>query len=73
MPKRQLLPEYETDQMIELIRQRIHNEDYQKMLYLRLIKGWTFEKISFKLKYTPKTVRKHIHECEEILFKHFPG
>ena len=73
MPKKQVLPDYETDQIKELIRQHIHNEVHQKMLYLRLVKGWTFEKIGEQLGYTDKTVRKHVHDCEYILFKHLPG
>lgn len=38
MPKQQPLPDYETDQIIELIKQRIHNKLDRKMLYCAL---WT--------------------------------
>ena len=78
MPKKQKLPEYETDQAIELIRQRIHNKLDRKMLYWRLIDGDTFEAILDKVFdeegiRTVKTVRNRIHKGEEILFKHLPG
>lgn len=78
MPKKQILPEYETDQAIELIRQHIHNKLDRKMLYWRLIDGDTFEAILDKVFdeegiRTVKTVRNRIHKGEEILFKHIPG
>lgn len=75
MPK-QALPDYETDQVIELIKQRIHNKLDRKMLYLRLVDGDTFEEILGKVYNmdkirTVKTVRTRIHKGEEILFKNF--
>lgn len=70
MAKKQILRDYTTDQMVELIKQRIHNSEDRKMVYMRLIDGATFEKISERTGYTEKTVRTHIHRCEEILFKH---
>ena len=75
MPK-QALPDYETDQVIELIKQRIHNKLDRKMLYLRLVDGDTFEEILSKVYNmdkirTVKTVRTRIHKREEILFKNF--
>lgn len=76
MPKQQRLPDYETDQVIELIKQRIHNKLDRKMLYWRLVDGDTFEEILDKVYdmdkiRTVKTVRRRIHRGEEILFKNF--
>ena len=76
MPKQQAIPDYETDQVIELIKQRIHNKLDRKMLYLRLVDGDTFEEILSKVYNmdkirTVKTVRTRIHKGEEILFKNF--
>ena len=78
MPKVLHLPEYETDQVIELIRQRIHHKLDRKMLYWRLVDGETFEEILGRVYNmdkirTVKTVRNRIHKGEEILFKDFPG
>ena len=78
MPKQPHLPDYETDQIVELIRQRIHNKLDRKMLFWRLVDGDTFERILDKVMYedgiqTVKTVRNRIHRCEEILFRNFPG
>ena len=72
------LPEYETDQIVELIKQHIHDKLDRKMLYWRLVDGDTFEEILNKIFNedkirTVKTVRNRIHKCEEILFKHIPG
>ena len=78
MPKKQLHPDYETGQIIELIRQHIHNKLDRQMLYWRLVDGDTFEEILDKVYdmdkiRTVKTVRTRIHKGEEILFKHIPG
>ena len=78
MPKKQPLPEYETDQIVELIKQHIHNKIDRQMLYWRLVDGETFEEILGKVFNmdkirTVKTVRNRIHKGEEILFRHIPG
>ena len=79
MPKKQALPDYETDQMMELIRQHVHNHIDRKMLVLRLIHGYTFNEITDLLwqkehiKFEEKTVRTRIHKQEEVLFRHLPG
>ena len=75
MPKKQPLPEYETDQIVGLIKQHIHNKIDRQMLYWRLVDGETFEEILGKVFNmdkirTVKTVRNRIHKGEEILFKH---
>ena len=79
MPKKQVLPDYETDQMMELIRQHVHNHIDRKMLVWRLIHGYTFNEITDMLwqkeqiKFEEKTVRTRIHKQEEVLFRHLPG
>lgn len=78
MPKKQPLPEYETDQIVELIKQHIHNKLDRQMLFWRLVDGETFEEILGKVFNmdkirTVKTVRNRIHKGEEIIFRHFPG
>ena len=75
MPKKQLLPEYTTDQITELIKQHIHNKLDRKMLYWRLVDGDTFECILNKVFneegiQAERTVRTRIHKGEAILFKH---
>lgn len=78
MPKQQPLPEYETDQIVALIRQHIHNKLDRQMLYWRLVDGDTFEEIldrvfdMDKIR-TVKTVRNRIHKGEQIIFRHIPG
>ena len=79
MPKVLPLPEYENDQITELIRQHIHDILVRKMLVLRLVHGYTFNKIAKiiaeedGLIMEDKTIRTKIHKGEEIVFKHFPG
>lgn len=71
--------EYETDQILELIRQHIHNRVDRKLLALRLVDGETFESIAGimlaedNISMDVKTIRKHIHKGEEVLFAHIPG
>ena len=79
MPKKQPLPEYTTDQMMEAIRQYVHDQLDRKMLVWRLIHGYTFSKITQLVwekegvKFEEKTVRNRIHKYEDILFRHLPG
>jgi len=78
MPQKQPLPEYTTDQIVELIKQHVHNKLDRQMLYWRLVDGDTFEKILDKVFNkegirTVKTVRLRIHKQESILFSHLPG
>ena len=65
--------EYTNSQVKELIQEYIHDEVDRKMLYLRLVHGYTYERISGIVKRDVKTVRDHIHDNEKILFKHIPG
>lgn len=65
--------DYTNSQIRELIAEYIHNLEDRKMLSLRLIDGMTFENIGFEMGMTTKTVRKRIHNGEEILFRHLPG
>lgn len=78
MPKKNPLPDYTTDDIVELIKQHIHNKLDRQMLYWRLVDGETFEEILDRVYNmdkirTVKTVRNRIHSGEEILFKHIPG
>ena len=65
--------EYTNSQIRELIAEHLHNSVDRKMVFERLVNGLTFEKISEIYQLDVKTVRKRIHKCEEILFKHIPG
>ena len=78
MPKKQPLPDYTTDEIMELIKQHVHNKVDRKMLYWRLVDGDTFESILNKVFNeegirTVKTVRNRIHKGEDIIFRHIPG
>ena len=72
-------PNYSNDQIEELIRQHIHNKIDRRLLALRLVDGETFESIAGimlaedNISMDVKTIRKHIHKGEEILFSHLPG
>ena len=75
---RTVLPDYETDQIVGLIKQKIHNKLDRQMLYWRLVDGDTFDEILDKVFdqdkiRTVKTVRNRIHKGEAILFRDFPG
>ena len=65
--------EYTNSQIRELIAEYLHNSVDRKMVFERLVNGLTFEKISEIYQLDVKTVRKRIHRCEEILFRHLPG
>jgi len=65
--------EYTNTQIRELIAEYIHNQIDRKMVFERLVNGMTFEKISEIYQLDVKTVRKRIHKCEDIIFRHIPG
>ena len=65
--------EYTNSLVRELIAEYIHNATDRKMVFERLVNGLTFEKIGEIYQLDVKTVRKRIHRCEEIIFKHIPG
>ena len=65
--------EYTNSQIRELVAEHIHNQVDRKMVFDRLVNGLTFEKISEVYQLDVKTVRKRIHKCEEIIFRHIPG
>lgn len=64
--------DYTNSQIKALIMEHIHNVVDRKMVYMRLVDGLTFEKISFEVQLDVKTVRKRIHKCETELFRHIP-
>ena len=65
--------EYTNSQIRELIAEHLHNQVDRKMVFERLVNGLTFEKISEIYQMDVKTVRKRIHKCEEVIFRHIPG
>lgn len=65
--------EYTNSQIRELVAEHIHNQVDRKMVFDRLVNGLTFEKISEVYQLDVKTVRKRIHRCEDIIFRHIPG
>ena len=65
--------EYTNSLIRELIAEHIHNAVDRKMVFDRLVHGYTFEKISGMYLLDVKTVRKRIHKCENEIFKHIPG
>ena len=79
MPKKRLLPEYDIDVVIDLIRRYIHNVEDRDMLVWRLDDGRTFGQIAqmiqekYGVLYEEKTIRDRVHKGEEIVFRHIPG
>lgn len=73
MPKTPTRPKYTNSQITELIKEHIHSELDQKMLYLRLVKGKTIFEISMIVARDTKTVSNHLRDGEKELFSHLPG
>ena len=64
--------EYTNSQIREAIAEYIHSERDRKILCLRLIDGYVFEKIAEIMEMSPRQIRTIVHKNENILFKHFP-
>ena len=65
--------DYTNSQIRELVAEYLHNSVDRKMVFDRLVNGYTFEKISEIYQLDVKTVRKRIHKGEDEIFKHIPG
>ena len=64
--------EYTNSQIRELVKEHIHSEVDRLLVYDRLVNGYTFDRLSEKYQLDVKTVRKRVHRCEEIVFRHLP-
>lgn len=73
MPKKRIRPRYSNQKAIELIKEWIHDEIDQKMLYLYLVKGKSQEEIAGIVDRNVKTVGKHLRDGEAEIFSHLPG
>ena len=73
MPKKPIRPKYGNQQITELIKEWIHDEVDQKMLYLYLVKGKSQEDIAGIVDRNVKTVWKHLRDGEREVFSHLPG
>lgn len=73
MPRTSQYPKYETDQIVHLIKQHIHDKVDRKILYFRLVDGDSIEEITGKVGYSYKTVSEHLKLCEKELFSHLPA
>lgn len=62
--------EYTNSQIKELIEEHIHSRRDRQVLYLRLVDGLTFEKISEEMDLSVRHTKTIVYKAEEILFKH---
>ena len=70
MPKKPIRPKYSNEQITAIIKDWIHSELDQKMLYLYLVKGKTQWEISGIVNRDIKTVGKHLRNGEKEVFSH---
>lgn len=50
------MKDYDNSAMRRLIDERVHNDLYRRVLKLRLIDGWTYERIAEDVDRTPRQV-----------------
>jgi len=48
--------DYDNSVMLRLIDERVHNELYRRVLKLRLIDGWTYERIAENVDRSPRQI-----------------
>lgn len=48
--------DYDNSAMLRLIDERVHNDLYRRVLKLRLIDGWTYERIAENVDRSPRQV-----------------
>ena len=73
MPKKPIRPKYSNEQIVAIIKDWIHSELDQKMLYLYLVKGKSQWEIAGIVNRDVKTVGKHLRDGEKEVFSHLPG
>lgn len=73
MPKCRPRPKYTNSQITELIKEHIHDELDQKILYLKFVKGKTNEAIAEAVERDTKTVYRRLRKNENELFSNLPG
>ena len=73
MPKCRPHPKYTNSQITELIKEHIHDELDQKILYLKFVKGKTNEAIAETVGRDTKTVYRRLRKNENELFSNLPG
>lgn len=73
MPKKPIRPKYSNEQITAIIKDWIHSELDQKMLYLRLVKGKTIAEIAEIVGRDDKTVLSHLKSGEKEVFSHLSG
>ena len=62
--------EYTNSQIREIIAEYIHSDRDQQILTLRLVRGWTFERISEETDMSVKQVQRIVYRLQEQLFRH---
>ena len=62
--------EYTNSRIREIIEEYIHSDRDQQILTLRLVRGWTFERISEEVDMSVKQVQRITYKLQEQLFKH---
>ena len=50
------MKDYDNSVMVRLIDERIHNDLHRRVLKLRLIDGWTYERIAEDVDRTPRQI-----------------
>lgn len=73
MPRMSSYPEYDNEQIKDLIMKYIHDKTDRRILYLRFVDGDTLEEIAAKVNLNYTTVWRHVHDNEKELFSHVPG
>lgn len=62
--------EYTNSQIKALIDEHIHSRRDRQVLFLRLVEGLTFEKISEEMELSVRYTKTIVYKAEKILFKH---
>lgn len=62
--------EYTNSRIREIIEEYIHSDRDQQILTLRLVRGWTFERISEEVDMSVKQVQRITYKLQEQLFRH---
>lgn len=60
--------QYTNSQIESLISEKIHNEKYRRVLYLRFVDGETYEKIAEIVEMSPRQIKNIVKRYSSELF-----
>lgn len=64
--------EYSNSQIREIINEYIHSERDRKIMIRRMVDKITLERLAEEFDLSVSQMKRIVHRCGEVVFRHFP-